>query len=321
MNILITGATGFIGTHLVERLVKRGHRVRALASPKSSSERLKFLQNLNAEIVVGDLAKPDSLAGVGEDMEILFHLGSISGSKSRKHYSEVNEQGTLALLRAFSHHPQKIILMSSVLAVGPCRGTPVNEKTECNPVGDYGASKLAQERIALQFCREKEIPLVILRPSPVYGPRNPTILKLLKALNARFFPIRSKNPCMDYIYVENLVDASLLVMEKGSGIYHVSDGRKYSLDDILNTITTIQGKHLLPIYFPKSLVKAAHRMLEVFSRPFKFQPPFNQGGLQWMTQKYWYSDISRIEALGYKGSIDLAEGMKRTINYFKEQGA
>lgn len=322
MNILVTGATGFIGSHLVERLTKVGHRVRALASPTSHTARLDFLRTLKVDIFIGDLSNSRTLVGIANDIQVLFHLGAVLriGNHSKGKYLDVNERGTRNILEAFQHPPERIILMSSLSAMGPYLGTPLDEGCPSRPVDDYGLSKLAQEKITLEYCKMKQIPLVILRPPPVYGPRSRETRRFLRTVQTKFFPFRSGIPCMEYIGINNLVDACMLVLEKGSGIYHVSDGQRYSLNEVLDALTRSLDSGLYPIYIPRPLVALVLRIIGMLAKIFKTNklPSFHT--VRWMIERYWYADISRIESLGYKPSTNLESGMRRTVDEFNAKG-
>ena len=313
MKILVTGATGFIGGHLVESLLAQGHQVRALVSPRRNLETVNSLKNIGVEVFRGDLTRPESLVGVGEQVEVLFHLGAIVRGGKTSDYSEVNKNGTVHLFQAFRRPPKRIILMSSLSAVGPYQGTPLDEKSPCCPVDAYGLSKLTQENVAAEYCKERGVSLVVLRLPPVYGSGDKDSAMWLKVVDARLFPIRNSEPCMDYIYVENLVGACLLVMETGEGLYHVSDRRKYSLNEILSCVARLKGKRLLPVYLPKTLFVGLARMIDYLSKSFGISPPFSLTSVRWMTERYWYSNTSRIEALGYRAPFDLREGMARLV--------
>lgn len=330
MNVLVTGGTGFIGSHLVERLVSEGHQVRVLVSKdrrKSKQGAIRFLENLNVEIFDGNLLDEESLVGIAADIEVVFHFAAIARPSAipEGHYFDVNEKGTRNFLRACnSPLVKKILIMSSLSVFGPCKSQEsLNEESVCQPIDSYGESKLAQENVARIFIEKDRMPIVILRPPTVFGPRDMEILKLLKIIENRFFPIRSNNNCINYLYIDNLVDASLLVMEKGpvGEVYLIDNGEYCSLNQIINSISEFLKVQMLPFYLPKSIMVLAGYFFEFAGKVFSFQPPFKHNTTQWMTERFWSCDISKIRNLGYNPKVSVDEGLKRTAKFYLENKA
>lgn len=332
MKILVTGATGFIGSHLVERLVKEKYNVRTLVrnEKKENSENrkdsLELLKKLKVEIFNGDLLDKKSLEKVVNGVDIIFHLAAIARPMAipKEMYFKVNEEGTRNLLEACKNKKiKKIIIMSSISAVGPTRdGFPVNEKIECKPIDIYGFSKLAQERIALDYFKNHRLPIVFLRPPMVFGPRDLEMLRLFKAVNKRFFPIRSNIRGMEFLYVGNLIEACLLAMKYGKNgeIYHISNGEHYSINEIINIIEKTENKKILPIKFPNWSFAFIGYIIELIAKILNFHPPFKHDTIMWMTKKFWYSDISKArKELKYNPKISLEEGVKKTVDHYKEK--
>ncbi len=328
MKILVTGGTGFIGSHLTERLVKEGYDVRVLVRNKSrKNEALGLLEKLGVEIFFGDLLDTNSLKKAVNNVSVVFHLAAIARPMAiaREKYFEVNEKGTKNLLDAcLNKKIKKIIIMSSVSAVGHARnGQAVNEKTECKPVDTYGWSKLAEEKVAEKYFKKHKMPVVILRPPMVFGPRDFEMLKLFKAVDKRFFPVNGKEKVMEFLYVENLVEACLLAMKNGKNgeKYHITNGYHYSINEIIKCMEKAEGKRILPIKFPGWSFVLAGGFLEVLGKIFSFRPPFKHDTIKWMTKRFWYSDMSKAEKqLNYKPKISLEEGIIRTFRYYKEKG-
>jgi len=332
MKVLVTGATGFIGSHLVEKLVDKGYDVKALVrskeTGKTKEESLNLLKNLNVKIIYGDLLELDSLKKAVKDVDRVFHLAAIARPMKipDKLYFEVNEQGTRNLLNACMKNKKikKIIIMSSISAVGPTRnGNPVNEKTGCKPEETYGWSKLAQERVAIKYFEKYKLPIVLLRPPMVFGPRDYEMLRLFRVINTRFFPIDGKEKGIEFLYVKNLVDVCLLTMKNGKNgeKYHISNGEHYSINDIVKAISKSEKKKILPIKFPNVVFVGGGYIFEILGNFFNFHPPFKHDTCKWMTKKVWYSDISKAKReLKYSPKFSLEKGVKETVKYYKEKG-
>jgi len=335
MKILVTGASGFIGSHLVERLVREGYSVRALVRESERVGRdffenrqdcIDVLNRLGVEIVYGDLLDCESLKRAVESVDWVFHLGAIARPMAipDKLYFEVNEKGTENLLGVCSNEGVKrVVVMSSVSAVGPSRdGKPVNEESECRPVDVYGWSKLAQEKVVEKFV-DKGLDVVVLRPPMVFGPRDIEMLRLFKAVDKRFFPLSSNVKGIEFLYVENLVEACLLGMLKSrSGEkYHVTNGEHYSINDIISGIEKGLGKRVIGVKFPKEVFVVGGWVVEIVFRMIGKHPPFRHDTVEWMSEKFWYSDSCKIEReLGYVGRVGLEDGVRRTVGYYRGKG-
>lgn len=329
MKILVTGGSGFIGSHLVERLVRKGFEVRVFVKKedmKKRGESFRLLESLDVEIYYGDLLNKASLEKAVKNIDVIFHLAAIARPMAipNEAYFRVNEDGTRNLLEVCNNIKKikKIVITSSVSAVGPSRdGNPVSEKAKCRPIDVYGWSKLAQENVSFHFIKNYNLPIVFLRPPMVFGPRDFEILKLFKAVNRGFFPVSSNNKCLDMIYVDNLVDACLLVMEKGKvgEVYHIADDH-YSINEIVGSIAKAENKKLMKLLFPKFFFVFSGYIIEFLGKLFNFHPPFKHDTVKWMTERFWYIDTSKIRKLGYKNKIGLDKGIKKTVDYYKEKG-
>ena len=187
MKALVTGGTGFIGSHLVEALLKKGIQVRCLLRKTSD---LKWLEGLPIEVNWGDCNDKNSLREAVEGVEQVFHLAGVTKAVHEKTYFEVNAFGTENLIHAcLENNPriQKFIYLSSQAAAGPCRnGNKKKESDQCKPVSPYGQSKQMGEELAMAHAHE--LPLLILRPSAVYGPRERDIYTFFKLLSKRIKP-------------------------------------------------------------------------------------------------------------------------------------
>lgn len=330
MRALVTGATGFIGSNLVEKLVEKGYIVKAFIRKENSEKRkdsLELLKRLKVEIVEGDLLDKESVKKAIKNIDTIFHLAAIARPKAipDKSYFDVNEGGTKNLLESCRDKKiKRIIIMSSVSAVGKSGdGIAVNEQTECRPVDVYGWSKLAEENVAMEYFNKYKMPIVILRPPMVFGERDFEMLKLFKVVSKRFFPIYGNEKCMEFLYVGNLVEACLLASKNGKSgeIYHISNGEHYSINEVVHAIGKAEKKKVLPIKFPKFVFVSGGYFLELIAKLFNFHPPFKHDTINWMTEKFWYSDISKAQKeLNYKPIFSLEEGTRRTADYYKKGG-
>jgi dihydroflavonol-4-reductase len=214
----VTGGSGFVGSHLVETLVKRGWRARCLVRSASSVDVLK---KAGADLVIGDLDKPDDLRAVLEGVDVVYHVAGLTCALSYDQLLRVNRDGVERVLSAAAamEKPPTVVLVSSIAAGGPTsRGQVKLESDPANPVSKYGESKLAGEKVASQFAGR--LPVTIVRPGVVFGPRDTAQAQLFRALKRfRFHPVPGmKNPPLSYIYVEDLADVLMLAAAQGKRV-------------------------------------------------------------------------------------------------------
>lgn len=170
MKTLVTGATGFIGSHLVKALVEQGKDVRCLVRKTSDTQ---YLNELGVELFYGDLLYKESLQEVAKNVNIVYHLAGIVHSKKSSDYYKINTNGTQNLVEVFlSEKIERFVYLSSIAAVGPNRehGILLNEQSPCRPIDPYGRSKLGAEKLLMNFFKKYGFPIVIIRPPTVYGP-------------------------------------------------------------------------------------------------------------------------------------------------------
>jgi len=330
-KILVTGATGFIGSHLVEALLKQKRKVKCLVLRNDSTlgeinnQRAEYLKNLGAEIFYGNLLDRKSLKEAIKDVDIIFHFGAIARPMAIPDYKyfEINAQGTENILEACKGKKiKKFIHMSSISAIGPSRdNNPVNEKTPAKPVDIYGESKLQAEKILFYHYKKYKVPIIILRPPMVFGERDFEMLRFFKAIKCRFFPLKGKGK-MEFCYVKNLVNAAILAEKKGKigEIYHINNGESYTINRIIKAISKEMKINLVTIPFPKDLVRAFGFGTEVVCKILGAHPPFSKETATWMTTNYWYSSSDKAKKnLGYKPIYTLEQGIKNTVNWYKKE--
>ncbi len=216
---LITGATGFIGSHLAESLLKQGFRVRALVRPTSD---LRWIKGLDIEFVSGSLQDNSFLEQAVSGVDYIFHLAGAVKAKDPKDFYLHNTRATMNLARAaMTAAPglKRFLFASSQAAAGPaeCLEKPVCERDECRPLSDYGRSKLQAERELMEI--SGRLPVTIVRPPSVYGPRDTEVLAYFKWVNRGLallpgFGTRHAH----LIYVKDLVDGMMLAAASKSSL-------------------------------------------------------------------------------------------------------
>ena len=323
MKALVTGGTGFIGSHLVEALLKKGIQVRCLLRKTSD---LKWLKGLPIEVNWGDCNDKNSLREAVEGVEQVFHLAGVTKAVHEKTYFEVNAIGTENLIHAcLENNPriQKFIYLSSQAAAGPCRnGNKKKESDQCKPVSPYGQSKQMGEELAMAHAQE--LPLLILRPSAVYGPRERDIYTFFKLLSKRIKPcLPSKDQHISLCYVEDIIQAILLAAQvKGSSgeIFFLSDGQDYRLEEIGDVFAQAMGVKAFCIRVPEWMIIGMASFSEYLSKLSGKPPLLNKGKVEEILQRNWVCDITKAKtALGFEPHISLAQGAKLTFEWYKKE--
>jgi len=332
MKVLVTGGTGFIGSHLVERLSREKVKVRCLVRRQSNATFLKTLEGI--ELFEGDLLRPRSLFEASKGVRKIFHLAAVSHTLEDVDYSFFRRQNILPSINlakaAIENKVEKFIYYSSIEAVGLRAATnikkPINESVTPSPETKYGRSKLEIERNLLDIHKNKSLPVVIIRPSVIYGPRDITHgpLKLFKSIQSGMFRIVGDGGnLVSWCYVENLVEATILAANKkisDGQIYFVNDEQPYEFKKIAEVAAKNLGVKLPGLRIPLFLAKLACMPIEIGFSFFKKDPPLSRSKLRLATQSFVY-DISKAKKeLGYKQVYSLAKGMKKTIAWYKENG-
>ncbi len=319
----MTGGTGFIGSHLVEALLQRGVEVRCLVRKKGD---LKWLTKLRIEAVSGDCSDSASLEEAVREVDQIFHLAGITKAVEENTYFEVNAFGTENLIRAcLKNNPriQKFIYLSSQAAAGPCRnGNQKRETDSCEPVSAYGRSKRRGEELVLAFARE--IPLLILRPCAVYGPRERDVYTFFKLLSRRIKPcLYGEDQHMSLCYVEDVIQAILLAAQSGESsgeIFFVSDGQAYPMEEVGNVFAQVMGVNAFPIRIPEWAMMGVASFSEYFSKLSRRPPLLSRGKVEEILQKNWVCDITKARtALGFEPRIPLKQGAELTYQWYKKE--
>ena len=323
MKALVTGATGFIGSHLVEAFLQRGDQVRCLVRKTSD---LKWLKGLPIETTQGDCNDRRSLAEAVKGVDQVFHLAGVTKALQEKTYFEVNALGTENLIHAcLQHNPhlQKFIYLSSQAAAGPCQnGDKKKELDRCEPVSLYGQSKRMGEDFALAHANE--LPLLILRPSAVYGPRDRDIYTFFKLLSKKIKPCLSgEDQYLSLCYVQDIVSAILLASEtkeSGGEIFFLSDGQSYRWEEVGDILAEVMGITPICIRVPGWMILGIASVSEYFSKISGKPALLNKGKVEEMVQKNWVCDITKAkEVLGFEPTVPLIEGARLTFEWYKKE--
>ncbi|MDH5203523.1 MAG: NAD(P)-dependent oxidoreductase [Nitrospirota bacterium] len=315
MKALVTGATGFIGSHLCEELVRRDYEVTCLIRKTSN---LKWIENINLKFVLGDCTSKESLLDAVADFDVIFHLAGLTKSSSVDDFFCINAQGTENLINAVAERNQKLkrfIYLSSLAAAGPSNnGAPLSEDSEPRPVSSYGKSKLEGEKAVLRH--KDSIPVTILRPPAVYGPRDEDLFIFFKLIKKGVFPYWGK--CYySLLYVDDLVQAILLSAENKDAegeIYFLSNSNVYTGEEIAMEIASALNVGITQLKVPKFVMP----FFAFISERINKKGIINRDKIKELCQSHWTCDASKAkEKLGFIPKVKIKEGIKWTADWYR----
>lgn len=313
MKVFITGATGFVGRYLTERCLENNFEVSIFTRKSNLDNKSRFLEKVaekGAEIYYGDLRNFDDVKNtLREDLDIVFHLAS-DPRHDRKSY-EVDINGTKNLLRAISENDigvKKIVFLSTASVYGPQKvNKPIDEKTKCKPKTFYELSKYKAENIIKRFCKKNDMDYVILRPTRIYGPGDwqKTFLDYIKLQKLGISFVLDKL-FFNLIYVKNLVHYIFLSLKSKNEVFIASDERPYTFEEIDATISSLMKlKPKVRIIVPRSLILLASRI---------------SGRFAYSVNDVRFSVEKARKRLGYRDLYTLREGLRETIEWYKNEG-
>ena len=309
-QVLVTGADGFIGSHLTEMLVERGCQVRALAHYNSFNH-WGWLEDVTCkntlEIVCGDIRDPSFCRSLCQGMDTVFHLAALIAIPysylAPDSYVDTNISGTLNICQAARDmNVSRLIHTSTSEVYGTAQYVPIDENHPLQPQSPYSASKIAADAMAMSFFNAFDLPLTIARPFNTYGPRQsaraviPTIISQIAA-GKQQIQLGDVTPTRDFNYVEDTCQGFLALAESDQTIgetVNIGSNFEISIGDTLNLIKTLM----------KSEVEFLFDAQRV--RPEKSE-----------VNRLWCNNQKLLTLTGFKPQVSLEEGLRRTIDWFQ----
>jgi dihydroflavonol-4-reductase len=313
--ILVTGATGFIGTHLVARLAALGRSVRCLV-------RRKVPLPDGVEAVFADLAGDSSLDDALRGVDTIIHLAGVTKALSAADYYKGNARATETLLRALQGRAVRLVHVSSLAAIGPSPdGTPVAEDAEPHPLTNYGRSKLEAERLVRRLFPQA----VIVRPPVVYGPRDTDVFQLLKSISKGLvLEIEGGERWFSAIYVADLVEGLLNAADGPQGLgraYFLANAKPASWSELSATAARIMGRHPRVLKIAPGMAKAVGLCAELWARATRTPGIISREKIAEAQCMCWTCDTRRAAAeLGFQARTSLESGLALTLAWYKEAG-
>ncbi|NIM90887.1 MAG: NAD-dependent epimerase/dehydratase family protein [Candidatus Aminicenantes bacterium] len=320
---LVTGATGFIGSHLVETLFAQEWEVTCLVRPTS---RVKFLSKLPVRFVASQPEELQSLEEAVKGQDYIFHLAGRIRSAKREVYERANHLLTRNLVQAcLSKNPtlKRFVYISSISAAGPSLpGRYLDENDPCTPTSEYGRSKLRSEQ-AVQESWDS-IPATIIRPPNVYGPRQQETELLIKIISKRIVPLlKEKGEKTSLIYVKDLVEGIIqaaLSSKTKNQVYYLTDGKGYSWRKIILIMKRYVLKESFFFPLPETIIYFLAWLIDVLKKAKVIKSYFGRKAWRAMTQTRWLFSSSKAETdFGFRPKFSLEEGIKETVKAYQQQ--
>jgi nucleoside-diphosphate-sugar epimerase len=325
MKVLVTGASGFLGSHVAELLCRDGHQVRCLVRRTSN---LRFLETLDVELIHGSVEDRSSLEEATHGVEGVVHAAGLVKARGADEFYAVNVRGTENLLGAVEQQAdggfRRFVLVSSLAAVGPSSdGKPV-DPAQTSPVTHYGRSKKQAEEMVREA--SARVPTVILRPPMIYGPRDNESFAFFKTISRGMLPkLGDGSNTMSVIYATDAARACIRALEaevESGSAYFIDDGRVYVWRDMLDDLEHALGKKAKVRFgVPFPMLRLAATASETMGKLTGKAVMLTRDKVNELSAPHWVCDSSDTRsALGWQPEVDWAEGTRRAAAWYKLEG-
>ncbi len=320
---VVTGANGFVGSHLVDYLLTKGDEVHCIVRKSSN---LKWLNGKDVIIHDSGLFDKNELKKNLKDADYLYHVAGVVKAKTEEGYFKGNVETTKKLLDSVlevAPNIKRVLIVSSLTASGPSKlDFPNNEDTQTNPITTYGRSKVAQEELAKSYM--DKLPITIVRPPAIYGDRDTEIYLVFKTYKQGLMTLVGFNRKeLSIIYVKDLVHGIYLAATKEIAkgeTYFISSKEFYNWPQIGKVIKNAMGKGAINLRLPHFLVYIVAAFAQFFSMFSSKPATFNLEKARDFVQEAWTCDTTKAQKdLGFVEKYSLEEGMKATIDWYKKE--
>jgi len=325
VRVLVTGATGFTGGHLARSLRARGDDVTAMVR---SAQGAAMLREDGIRTVVGDLARPETLPdAVRTGFDVIYNIAALyrEAGLSDRIYHQVNATGVGQLIEAAAGAGVRRVVHCSTVGVhGDVENPPANEDAPLSPGDVYQVSKVEGERIAREAGARTGVEVVIARPSGIYGPGDRRLLKLFRGVaRGKFFILGEGRIFYHLTYINDLVDGFRLCGEVAAAAgrtYILAGGEVPVLNDLAAMIAEEARVPPPTLHLPVWPFWLAGAVCETVCAPFGIEPPIYRRRVDFFTKSRAFDTTRARTELGFEPQIDLRQGIRRTLVWYKQQG-
>ena len=325
---VVTGAPGFVGSHVCEELLREGYRVRAVHRPGSKLEFLKRLQQKYPalELVVADINHGESLEPVFSGTQTVFHLAALyrEAKFPDSEYWKVNLEGTKTVLQqANACGVTRVVYCSTTGVHGNIDNPPAREDFRYAPCDVYQESKTEAEKFVLSWA-QSEGDACVIRPTMIWGPRDTRIFKLFRGIYTRKLPIIGDGKTLNHwILVEDLAKAFRLAAEKPETrgqVYLIGGERVVTLEHTMRTISAVYGKPLLPFKVPAAPIQILGSCVEALCRPLGIEPPLHRRRVDFFVKSRAFDCSKAREQLGFVPRMRFEDEAAYVARWYLENG-
>lgn len=320
---LVTGASGFVGGWVVERLLERGARVRCLLRPTSNRS---FLPVNRVEIAAGDVTDPASVERAVAGSDFVFHAAGLIKARDPSEYVRVNRDGTVHVLEAARSQRvpvRRVVVVSSLAAIGPSApGQPAEAWWEPHPFSPYGESKQLAEAAAWTFAAD--LPITIVRPPSVYGPRDREMFQLMRLASLPIRPRFGTGSAVSTIHVSDLVDGILLAATHASAVgkaFFLACDETPTIDGLMEIVRKALGTRGVSVTVPSTVTLAAGWTSELVRNLTGIPTIFDRWKAREIVRGYWACSNQRAKLeLGFEPRFSLNAGIADTVRWYRKMG-
>jgi nucleoside-diphosphate-sugar epimerase len=323
LRVALTGGTGYTGSHLLARLVARGDTVAALARPGAP----RPASTAAVDWIEGDLSDPASLGRLVDGADAVLHVAAVyrTAGHPDSYYRDVIVGGTERLLEAAARQGVRRFVHTSTVGVhGDVKVPPADENAPIAPGDIYQETKVEGERLALAFGARRGVPVSVIRPGAIYGPRERRLLKLFRAIARRRYAIVGDGRAFYHpVFIDDLVDGYLLLLERPEAVgeaFIVAGPRYVSQRELAAIVARHTNGRVLPFRVPAWPLQALGSVVEAVCVPFGIEPPLHRRRVDFWVKSRAFSIEKARRLLGYAPKVDLDEGVERTAASYREAG-
>jgi nucleoside-diphosphate-sugar epimerase len=325
MKVLVTGGTGFTGKALVKKLLDEGHKVVALDNKEGV--KTDELRAWGTEVIIGTVTDREVVARCMNGVNIVHHLAAAFRELDvpNSYYEEVNVGGTrIVLEEALKHKVKKFIYCSTCGVHGNIDHPPADENAPIQPADYYQRTKYEAEPLVSEYSK-KGMQTVVLRPAAIYGPGDPErFYMIFKKVQKGIFPMFGGGKTLYHpLFIDNFIDVFMLTMKDGVGVgqtYLVADEEYVEIEELVKKVAKSLNVNVKIPHFPVMPLVVAGHICEKICTPFGIKPPIFPRRVDWFRQNRAFSIAKAKKELGYKPMVGLEEGLKRTADWYFQEG-
>jgi dihydroflavonol-4-reductase len=329
MKLLVTGGTGFIGSHLAEEGRRRGADVVVLGLTDRPEEQAnaELLSRMGAQVLSGSITDADLCRRATRGATHVFHLAVAmrEGGKSDEFFEAINLDGTRYLLEAATaERVERFVYCSTIGIYGHRAPGITREDSPLAPGNIYERTKVSAERQVREFADKCRLPAVVLRPADVYGPRDQRLLKLFKGVSRGRFPLfGSGNGRRHMVYVDDVVSAFFKAVERNQAVGQgmiVAGPRACTLRELVDEVALATGSKRYGIRLPLAPMLGLAAVVEDVSKVLKVDPPIYRRRMDFFSSDSEFDTTRARELLDWAPRVDLREGVRRTLEDYRKCG-